>query len=113
MCFDVDDTILILEWSFDHEESGARDDDSILLEDVGRQDDVCDAGFVFEREKDKPFGGAWALTRDDTARDPYCAIAGAAFELLCGENALLAEFSAPVSHGVRTGGDAGSGVIGG
>jgi hypothetical protein len=93
LCFDVEalrDAVLILEWSFDHEESAARDDDAILLKDVGREDDVGDAGFVFEREKDEALGGAWALAGDDAACGADKLIGACRFEFLRGENALLA-----------------------
>ena len=65
--FDVDHCVLILQFSFDEKKAASSDDDAVLLEDIGRKNDVGYAGFVFEREKDEAFGGAGALPADDAA----------------------------------------------
>jgi hypothetical protein len=65
--FDVDYTVLMLERTFDTHEAAARNDDAILFESVGGEDDVGDPGFVFEGEKDEAFGGSGALARNDAA----------------------------------------------
>ena len=67
--FDVDHAVLILKDAFNQKESIARDCDAVLLEGVGRKDDVGDAGFVFEGEKDEALGSARALAGNHTAGD--------------------------------------------
>ena len=46
--FDVDDPILILQWTFDLEEAATRNDDAIALKGIRGDDDIGDAGFIFE-----------------------------------------------------------------
>jgi len=67
----VDDTVLILERAFNQKKTAARDDHAVTLEDVWSKDYICDAGFVFQREKDESLGGARALARDDASGDAY------------------------------------------
>ena len=67
--FDVNNSVLILERAFDQEEAIARYCDAVLLEYIGCEDDVGDAGFVFEGEKDEALGCAGALAGDDAAGD--------------------------------------------
>jgi hypothetical protein len=67
--FDVDNSVLILERSFDQEKSVASNDNAVLLEYIGCEDDVGNAGFVFEGEKDEALGCAGALACDDAAGD--------------------------------------------
>jgi hypothetical protein len=63
----MDYTVLVLKRAFDMQEAIARDNDAVLLEGVGREYNVGDAGFVFEGEEDESFGGAGALARDYTS----------------------------------------------
>jgi len=46
--FDVDHPILILQLTFDLEEAAARNDDAIALKGVWGDDDIGDAGLIFE-----------------------------------------------------------------
>ncbi len=98
---------------FDQEKAAARDDDPVALEDIGRKDDVGDAGFIFEREEDEALGGAGALPGDDAAGDADRAIVAAAQQVVCRENAFAAQGRAMIGHGMRAGGEAGAGVVGG
>jgi hypothetical protein len=59
--FHVNYAVLILEQTFDRKESGACDDDAVTFKNVGSEDNVGDAGLIFKREEDEPFGGAWTL----------------------------------------------------
>jgi len=67
--FDVDNSVLILERSFDQEKSVASNDNAVLLKYIGCEDDVGDACFIFQGEKDEALGGARALARDYAAGD--------------------------------------------
>jgi len=46
--FNVDHSILILQWTLDLEEAAARNDDAIALKGVWGDDDIGDAGLIFE-----------------------------------------------------------------
>ena len=81
--FDVNDAVLILQLSSNGEKAAARDDEAVRLKDIGRDDDVGDAGFIFEGEKDEAFGGARALTGDDSSGDTDMGFSAAIFEVLC------------------------------
>ncbi len=112
MRFHVDHAILILQRTFYPEKPAARDDDAIALEGIRGNDDVGDAGFIFERKEDKPLGGSRTLPGDYTACNAHKAVAGRARQLLCRENALGAKSLSLVCHGMRAGGEAGAGVVG-
>ncbi len=53
LCLHVNHSVLILQRTFDPEKPAARDDDAIALKDIRRNDDVGDAGFIFEGKKDE------------------------------------------------------------
>lgn len=111
--FDVNDTVLILQLAGDEQEARAGDNNAIPLEDVGRDDDVGDAGLVFEGEEDEAFGGAGALSGDDSARGADELIGARRFELGSGEDAEVAKVLTLIGHGVRACGEAGAGVVSG
>ena len=81
--FDVNNSVLILERAIDQEKSVASNDNAVLLEYIGCEDDVGDAGFVFEGEKDEALGCAGALARDDAAGDADGLIATSTYEFFC------------------------------
>jgi len=54
----------VLQYAFDEQEWLPDDGHPLTIEQIGTDDHVRDAGLVFERQKDKPFCGAWALARD-------------------------------------------------
>jgi len=81
--FDVNNSVLILERAIDQEKSVASNDNAVLLEYIGCEDDVGDAGFVFEGEKDEALGCAGALAGDDAAGDADGLIAASLNEFFC------------------------------
>ena len=80
---DMDHTVLVLERAFDQEKSVASNDKTVLLEYIGCEDDVGDAGFVFEGEKDEALGCAGALAGDDAAGGADGLIATSLNEFFC------------------------------
>lgn len=68
---DMDHPILVLQRSSDAYEMAARYYDPILFEGIGRENNIGDSGFVFEREKDKTLCGSRTLAGDDAARNAY------------------------------------------
>ncbi len=84
--FDVDDAVLVLEFAVDFEELAAGDEEAFAVVEVGVDDDVADAGFVFHGEEDEAEGGAGALPGDDGSGGGDEAAVGLLEELLGGED---------------------------
>lgn len=61
----MDDAVLILEFAGDEEEFFAGDEETVAVVEVGVDDDVGDAGFVFQGEEDEAESGAGALAGYD------------------------------------------------
>jgi len=112
VCFYVNYAALHLKSSFDIEEASAGDDDSIALEEIGSDDYVCDASFVFERQEDEALGSAGTLTSDDTAGDADVAVVFELREFVCGSVTFSAEMRTMICDRVRSAGEAGAGVVG-
>lgn len=85
MGFHMDDAVLYLQCAFDVEEARARNEDAFALEEVGGDDDVGNAGFVFHGEEDEAFGGAGALTGNYASGGADEGVAGGAGEVVGGE----------------------------
>ena len=58
-----------LEAAFDEEEGLGGDEQLVLVEGVAGDEEVGDAGFVFEGDETMAFGGGGALAADD--HSPY------------------------------------------
>ena len=69
--FHMNHAILILQGSFDNQEFAARDNQTLPLIQVGRDDDIGNAGFIFHREEDETLCRAGPLPRNDAARCPH------------------------------------------
>lgn len=110
---DGGDAVLLLHEAFDEEERRADDDEAVVVEEVGADDDVGDAGFIFEGEEDEALGGAWTLTGDDGAGDADAASVADAAEVDGAEDAAEGEVGASEGHRVGTDGEAGAVVVGG
>ena len=67
--FDMNHAVLVLECPFDAQKAAAGNNHAVALENVRGEDNVGDARFVFEGEKDKSLGGAGTLARDDATGD--------------------------------------------
>lgn len=83
MGLDVDYSILILQRTFYHEKSAARDDDTIAFKGIGGNDDVGDAGLIFEGKKDKSLGCTRPLPRDHTPGNTHKAVSLGVTQVLC------------------------------
>ena len=60
-----------LQTTFDEQERLGGDEELVLVEGVARDEEVGDAGFVFETDEAVAFGGGRALAADDHAGRPY------------------------------------------
>lgn len=98
-----------LEPAGDFKEGFLGDDEAQFLEKLGANDGVGDAGFIFEADEDKSFGGAGALTADDIARDGDD-LSFTAFHQVDGTPDIR-QLGTQQGHGMRTGGKAHSFVI--
>lgn len=95
-CFDVDHVVLILEWAFNKQKLAARDHQSILVIEVGRDDDVRNARLVLHRNEDKLFRGAGPLASDDAAGHADKLSVSALPEILSRKDIAAAQLGAPV-----------------
>src|SRR5580700_7548279 len=83
ICFHVNDSILILQRTFDPEKPAARNDNAITLKGIRSNDDIGDAGLIFEGKKDEPFRSAWPLACDDTPSNAHKAVTRGVTQVLC------------------------------
>jgi len=63
----MDDGIDVLERAFEEEKLALNHGGAIAIENVRRDDDVRNAGFVFEADEDETFRCAGTLARDHAA----------------------------------------------
>src|ERR1700744_5020956 len=110
--FNVDDVVLILQGAFDQQEAAAGDEQAVAVVQVGSNDDIGDAGFVFHGDEDEAFSGARALAGDDASGGADVFAIAAGFQLLGREDVAAAQFGATVVHGMFANGKAGAGVVG-
>jgi hypothetical protein len=110
--FDGDDAILVLQRAFDDEERVVHDGGVIFLEELRLDDDVRDASFVFEAQKDKTFCGAGALANNDGAcHADKCAVTKRG-ETRRRQNSAAVEFRAMMRHRMVANGETGTVKIG-
>src|SRR4026208_215078 len=65
--FHVNDIVDVLQRTIEEKELALNDRGTIALKDIRRDDDVRNAGFVFEAEEDEAFCCAGSLSCDDTS----------------------------------------------
>src|ERR1700752_99480 len=82
------------------------------MKQVGRDDGVGDAGFIFQADKDKTFGRSGALARDDAASDAETLAARNLAQFAGTANPHGIEPGAPVGHGMRPDSEPGAAEIG-
>ena len=83
ICLHVNDSILILQRTFDPEKPAACDDNAITLKGIRGNDDVGDAGLIFEGKKDEPFRSARPLPCDHTSGNAHKAVTRGVTQVLC------------------------------
>jgi hypothetical protein len=113
VCFYVDYAALDLEQAFDVEESSAGYEDALALKQVRSNDDISDAGFVFQRQEDKPLGRAWTLTRNYGARYSHKTVGTGSLKFIGGYVSFASEGIAVIFHRMRSAGEAGARIVGG
>lgn len=111
---DVDDLALAFDGAVGEEEGAEACDAPVFLEGVAPDDEVGDAGFVFQGDEDDSGGGAGALAAEDDAGDADAALGGAAFfvaEVGGGEDAEGGEVFAEEGDGMCFEGEADGAVV--
>lgn len=108
---DVDHAVLVLEATEDTEERFLHDDEAEFLEELGIDDDVGDAGFVFEADEDDAFGGAGTLAANDGPGDSQGLVVREEAEV-GGALEVFRQARAENRHGMPTGGHSRVHVIG-
>lgn len=78
-----------LEATFDEEEGLGGDEELVLMEGVAWDEEVGDAGFVFEGDEAVAFGGGGALAADDHPGDGDGHAVGEGGEFAGGARCLL------------------------
>lgn len=110
--FDGNDVVLILQQAFDAEEFFAIDDEAVFFVEIRADDDVGDAGFVLEAQKDKTLGGAGTLAGNHaTGHDGERAVGNAA-QIAGAAHTASFESGAAIGKRMRAGGHSGSMKIG-
>src|SRR6185437_8851648 len=93
-----DHVVEILQGSFNQQELLANQQQAIVLEQIGSDDGIGNASFVFQAEEDKSVSGAGTLAGNHAASDTH---APAIVDVLQVAGALHSpQVGAPVSHGV-------------
>lgn len=111
-CFHVDHTILNLQPAFNVEEAVSCDNDTFPLEEIGRDDDVGNSGFVFERKKYKPFRCARSLAGNYASCNAHKAIVISMRKVIRRKETAPLQGEPMIRHRMRTAGKAGAGKIG-
>ena len=111
LCFDMNDSILMLERTFHAHKATARNHNTVLFKVIRGDDDIGDTGFIFERQKDKTLRGPWALPCDDTSWNPNKFMIGTACEVICGHHSCLSKRLAMIGERMRTGGETSACII--
>src|ERR1039458_7318038 len=82
------------------------------MEQVGRDDGVGHAGFIFQTYKHKSFCSSWALADNDAAADAETLAAGNVAQFAGAANSHGIEPFAAVGHGMRAYGQSGAVEVG-
>lgn len=109
---DVDYPLLVLQAAVGDVGGGGAGDCVETVPDVHFDDQVGNAGFVFEGDEGDSFGGAGALTHQDQAGDAHEAAVANGGQLSGGDDAELIELAAEERDGVGFERQAGGAVVG-
>lgn len=93
--------VLMLQDTVDHEEGRTDHGRSLAIVEIGPDDDVGDAGLVFEREKHKAFGGSRTLPRDHHAGHAHTAAVACAREIHGAQHTTQREIPPVQRHRMR------------
>jgi hypothetical protein len=70
-CLYMNHAVLVLQWAFREDELAACDNQALSLIQIGCDDDIGDASFIFHRQKDESLCCTGTLPGDDAAGGPY------------------------------------------
>jgi len=109
---DRNNVVLILQNSFDGEESLTGQQQAILMKQIRTDNGVCDSGFIFQAQKYKSLGGAGTLAGNNAASDAETLARGQIAQFAGAPNAHGTEPCAAVGHGMRANRESGAVKIG-
>src|ERR1700722_17043198 len=96
----MNDTVLVLQWTFRQDELCACDYQSLSLIEIRGDDDIGNARLVFHGKEDESFGGTGTLPRNDKAGDPYKLTVAVSPQFLSRKNSLHTKFLALECQGM-------------
>ena len=99
--FHMDDIIDVLQRAFEEKKLALNDRGAVAVENIRRDDDVGNAGFVFKAEEDETFRGAGTLSRDDAAGNANPRPLGMPAQIARAENTQRLQFLAAIGHRMR------------
>src|SRR5436190_6468315 len=108
----MDDVIDVLERTLEKKKLALNHRGAVLIENVRRDDDIRNAGFVFEADEDETFGCAGALARNHTAGHTDITPIRSVREIDGAEYAKTIQPLAAIGHRVRTDRHAGAVEVG-
>ena len=104
----VDNVIDVLNRTFEKKKLALNNGSAILIENIRSNDDVGNAGFVFEADEDEAFGCSWPLARDHAAGHADITAIGCMREIDGAKNAETVQPFAAIGHRMRADGHAGA-----
>ena len=107
----MNDVVDILKGAFEEKELPLNHGGAISIENVRCDDDVRDAGFIFEADENETFRGSGPLARNDAAGHADVAAIGDVREIDGAENAEAVQSLPAIGHRVWTDGQAGTGEV--
>ena len=107
---EVEDAFVELDDAVDDERRLFDDAEAAALEELGRDDNVGDAGFVFQAEEEDAVSGAGTLAADDGSAGADAQAIRGLFEI--GGSPEVGEMGTKQAHRVAASGEAGGAEIG-
>src|SRR5688572_529394 len=97
----MDDVIDVLQRALEKKKLALNDGGAVAVQNIRRDDDVGNSGFIFKAEENETFRSPRTLSRDDATGDAYPATIGNLCEIPSAEDAQRVQFFAAIGHGMR------------
>ena len=110
--FHRNDVVLILQDSFDHQESATGEQYPVPFINIRRHNRVGDAGFIFQAKEEKSFGRPWSLSGDDATGNACEPPVRDCLQIARPLDVHSIPFSPVVSHGMTSNGEPGTMKVG-
>src|SRR5689334_14506869 len=110
--FHMNNVVDILDRTLKQQELALNHSGAITIEHVRRNDDVCNAGFIFKADENETFCGTRSLAGDDAAGDADKSSIGCVRKIEGAKNAAAVQSSATIRHRVWADSHAGAVEVG-